>query len=96
MWFANVVELYQKRNHNCFMHGNRDHLVKDCQKEMGETARKVRWAVLDTGSTINAVTTEFIKAHSLDVDPLHDLVDITLKMNGFGWIVSPTLGLCHC
>ena len=40
-WFANVVELYQKRNHNCFGCGSPDHLVKDCLKEMGKTARKV-------------------------------------------------------
>ena len=42
------------------------------------------WALLDSGSTINAVTPEFVKAHSLDVGPLSDLVDSTLKINGFG------------
>ena len=41
MQFANVVELYQKKNHNCFGCGSPDHLVKDCPKEMGKTARKV-------------------------------------------------------
>ena len=40
-WFANAVELYQKKNHNCFWCGSPDHLVKDCPKEMGKTARKV-------------------------------------------------------
>ena len=41
MWFANVIELYQKKNCNCFGSGGSDHLVKDCPKEMGKTARKV-------------------------------------------------------
>ena len=41
MQFANVVELYQKRNHNCFGCGSPDHMVKDCPKEMRKTARKV-------------------------------------------------------
>ena len=39
--FANVVKLYQKRNHDCFGSGSPDHLVKDCPKEMGKTTRKV-------------------------------------------------------
>ena len=30
MQFANAVELYQKKNHNCFRCGSLDHLVKDC------------------------------------------------------------------
>ena len=38
------------------------------------------WALSDSGSTINAVTPEFIKAHSLDIGPLSDLVDGTLNM----------------
>ena len=42
------------------------------------------WAVLDSGSAIIAVTPEFVKAHSLDVDPLSDLVDGTLKIKGLG------------
>ena len=41
-WFANVVEVYQKKKCNCFGCGSPDHLVKDCPKEMGKTARKVR------------------------------------------------------
>ena len=38
------------------------------------------WAVLESGSTINTVTLEFVKAHSLDVGPLSHLVDGTLKI----------------
>ena len=41
------------------------------------------WALLDSGSTINVVTPEFIKAHSLEVGPLSNLADGTLKINGF-------------
>ena len=41
MQFANAVELYQKKNCNCFGCGSPDHLVKDCPKELGKTARKV-------------------------------------------------------
>ena len=48
--------------------------------------------LLDSGSTINAVTPEFIKAHSLDVGPLSNLVDSTLKLNGFGGLFSWSLG----
>ena len=43
---------------------------------------------MDSGSTINVVTPEFVKAHSLDVGPLSDLVDGTLKINGFGGLFS--------
>ena len=39
--FANVVELYQKRNCNHFGYGSPDHLVKDCLKKMRKTTRKV-------------------------------------------------------
>ena len=39
--FANAVELYQKRNHDCFGCGRLDYLVKDCPKDLGKTARKV-------------------------------------------------------
>ena len=38
---ASAVELYQKNNHNCFGCGSLDHLVKDCPKDLGKTARKV-------------------------------------------------------
>ena len=40
-WFANVVELYQKKNHNYFGCGSPDYLVKDCPKELGIPGRKV-------------------------------------------------------
>ena len=49
-------------------------------------------ALLDSGSTIKAVTLEFVKAHSLDVGPLSDLVDGTLKINEFGGLFSQPLG----
>ena len=39
--FTNAVELYQKKNSNCFGCCNLDHLVKDCPKDLGKTARKV-------------------------------------------------------
>ena len=52
------------------------------------------WALLDSGSTTNAVIPEFIKACSLDMGPLSDLVDRTLKINGFrGLFLTPVL--CH-
>ena len=35
---------------------------------------------------------KFIKAHSLDVGPLSDLVDHTLKINGFRGLVPHPLG----
>ena len=41
---------------------------------------------------ISTVTSEFIKAHSLDVGPLSDLVDGILKINGFGGLFSQSLG----
>ena len=53
---------------------------------------KGSWALLDSGSTINTVTPEFVKAHSLDVGPLSNLVDGTLKINGFGGLYSWPLG----
>ena len=53
---------------------------------------KGSWAVLDSGSTINVVTPEFIKACSLDVGPLSDLVNGTLEINGFGGLFSWPLG----
>ena len=40
IWFANVVELYQKKNCNCFGCDSPDHLVKECPKELGKTTRK--------------------------------------------------------
>ena len=46
------------------------------------------WALLDSGSTINVVTPEFIEAHSVDVSPLSGLSDSTLGINGFGGVFS--------
>ena len=50
------------------------------------------WGVLDSYSTINAVTPEFIEAHSLDVGSLHELVNGTLGIIGFGGVFSWPLG----
>ena len=49
---------------------------------------KGSWAVLDSGSTINVVAPEFVKANSLHVGPLSNLVDGTQKINGFGGLFS--------
>ena len=49
------------------------------------------WALLDSGSTINVMTLEFVKAHSLDMGSLSDLVDGTLKINEFGALFSQPL-----
>ena len=46
------------------------------------------WDLIDNGSTINAVTPEFSKDCSLDIGPLSDLVGSTLKINGFGGLLS--------
>ena len=46
------------------------------------------WALLDSGSTINVVTSEFIEVPSLDIDPLSNLTNGTLGINGFGWVFS--------
>ena len=50
------------------------------------------WALLDNGSTINAVSPEFVKAHSLDVSPLSDLVNGMVGINCFWGLFSQTLG----
>ena len=50
------------------------------------------WAFLDSGSTINAVIPEFVKVDSLDVSPWSNLVDDTLKINGFGGLFAQPLG----
>ena len=47
---------------------------------------------MDSSSTINELILEFVKAHSLDVGPLSDLVDDILKINGFGGLFSQPLG----
>ena len=50
------------------------------------------WALLENGSTINAVMPEFIKTQSLDVGPLSNLVDSMMGINGFGGLFSQPLG----
>ena len=50
------------------------------------------WALLDSGSNINAVIPEFVDIHSLDVGPLSNLSDDTLDINGFGGVFSWPLG----
>ena len=50
------------------------------------------WALLDSGSTINAVTQEFVEAHSLDMGPLSDLANGTLGINGFRGVFSQPFG----
>ena len=49
-------------------------------------------AFMDSGSTINSVTPEFIWVHSLDIVPLSDLSVGTLGVNGFGGIYTQPLG----
>ena len=39
--FANVVELYQRKNQNCFRFGSPDHLMRDCPKDLSKTTQKV-------------------------------------------------------
>ena len=39
--FANVVELYHRRNQNCFKCGSPDYLVKDCPKDLNKTTKKL-------------------------------------------------------
>ena len=46
------------------------------------------WALLDSGSTINAVTPEFVEAHSLDVSLLSNLFNGMLGIKGFGGLFS--------
>ena len=47
---------------------------------------------MDSGSTINAVTQEFVEAHSLDIGSLSNLVNGMLGKNGFGGLFSQPLG----
>ena len=53
---------------------------------------KSSWALLDNSSIINAVNPEFVKAHSLDVGLLSNLVEGTLSVNGLDRIFSKSLG----
>ena len=50
------------------------------------------WALLDSGSTISAVTPAFVDVHSLDIGTLSNLSDGTLGINGFGGVFSWPLG----
>ena len=43
IWFANAVELYQKKKCNCFRCGSLDHLVKDCPKDLGKNCKEGRF-----------------------------------------------------
>ena len=47
------------------------------------------WALLDSGSTINALTPEFVDVRSLDVGPLSNLSN---GINGFRGVFSWPLG----
>ena len=46
------------------------------------------WALLDSGSTINAMTPELVEVLYLDVSPLSDLVNGMLSINGLGGLFS--------
>ena len=50
---------------------------------------------MDSGSTINAVTPEFIEVHSLDVAPLSDLSNWYPGYKWFWRSILLALGLCH-
>ena len=50
------------------------------------------WVLLDSGSTINAVTPQFVEAQSLDISPLSDLSNGTLGINSFRGVLSWPLG----
>ena len=50
------------------------------------------WAPLDSSSTINAVIPMFINSCSLDIGPLSNLVDGTLKINELGGLFFWPLG----
>ena len=50
------------------------------------------WDLLDSGLTINVVTPEFVEACSLDIDPLSDLANGTLGINGFRGVYIKPLG----
>ena len=50
------------------------------------------WTLLDSGSTINALTPDFVDIYSLDISPLSNLSEGTLGINGFGGVFSWPLG----
>ena len=39
--FANMVNLYQRKNWNCFGYGSPDHLMRDCPKDLSKTTCQV-------------------------------------------------------
>ena len=41
VYFGNMVEIYQRKNWNCFRCGSPDHLVKDSLKDLSKTPQKV-------------------------------------------------------
>ena len=47
---------------------------------------------MDNGSTINAVTPEFVEAGSLDIGPLSYMTDSRMGINGFGRLFSQPCG----
>ena len=49
---------------------------------------KSSWGLLDSGLTINAVTSGFVEACSLDISALSDLANGTLGISGFGEVFS--------
>ena len=49
------------------------------------------WALLDNGSMISAVSPKFVEAHSLDVCPLSNLVNSTVRVNSFSGLFSRPL-----
>ena len=38
--FANAVELYQRKNRNCFGCSSSDHIIRDCLKDLNRTTWK--------------------------------------------------------
>ena len=52
------------------------------------------WALMDNGSMVNAVTSEFVEAHSLDVSPLSDLAEWYFECEWLWQTILLTLGLC--
>ena len=98
--FAKAVELYPQKNQSLQTFQKTPFLNPDplTQWSGSKDIAWVRidgekcWAALDKGSTINAVTPFFIKAWSLDVSPLSNLVNGTMGINGFGGLFSWLLG----
>ena len=50
------------------------------------------WVLLDNGSTINAVTPQFIEAYSLDIGPLSNLNNGRMGINGLEGLFSQPWG----